>query len=93
MASDPFNIAFFCGNDTDIYAAFQVYPWFNYYFLLLLGMVTSLKQNKTKIKQRIKLSHNKYIDDYFYLHAYQQQYFNGFTSLGSFQVQLKQFMS
>ena len=35
-------------------------------------MIMSLKQNKTKIKQRIKLSHNKYIDDYLYLHAHKQ---------------------
>ena len=35
-------------------------------------MIMSLKQNKTKIKQRIKLSLNKYIDDYIYLHAYKQ---------------------
>lgn len=31
-----------------------------------------LKQNKTKIKQGVKLSHNKNIDDYIYLHAYKQ---------------------
>ena len=48
MASDPTNIAIFCGNDTDIYVAIQVYPWFNYYFLLLLGMVKNDNEFETK---------------------------------------------
>ena len=46
----------------------QFYPWFQFSFLLFLGMVMydnsmimSLKQKKRKFEPRIKLNHNIYI--------------------------------
>ena len=51
-----------------IYVVVQVYPWFNFSFLLFLGMVMydnnmimSLKQKKRKVEPRMILNHNIYV--------------------------------
>ena len=50
------------------YVVFQFYSWLKFCFLLFLGMeiydndmIMSLKQNKIKLKPRIKLNRNGYI--------------------------------
>ena len=33
------------------YVVFQFYPWFKFYFLLLLGIIMSFKQRKINLNQ------------------------------------------